>query len=206
MKTTKNIPVSSPATILKRIKERAKKLSFLKSQTNIIKCNLYLDTFLYVDSLVARKQVPSTTVAFTDLAKIVGVSPYSINTWYYAGKFMRDQRLDPESTNAVHVMMVRCIEGQIKKADFLKIVSHIKRNAIEGTDKSLSPLIRKARLRSGAEGKKKIRNAERSGSLNKTYLKMELMAMLQMAEAVFKKQGLVIGVYDKDDNELLEVK
>jgi len=200
-KKTKSGISIDPAKILANIKSRAKKLESLGFQMSTIRTQLYMDVYSYVHFMVTNKRIESEDKAFESLTHATGKSKYTVNTWYYAGLFMATHKLSASSVSAKSVMNARCLEKSASPADFLKVLSAIRKNTHPG---QVGDLITAARYKSGSESNKRVRKLKKNGKLTKSAMRMELMAVLTTMKSYFG-DDIQVAVCSMDGELLLEV-
>lgn len=186
---------------LKNIRARYQKLRELRAQESSILAYLFIDAYHWVVAEVGRGNAKSTTECFRRIASTTGASVYTVNTWYYAGKLMQDYKLQPDKVCPSDVRTCRNLEGKIAKADWLKIVPELR----AGRSNKVRRLTTAALLRSGHASKKRANAAREAGRWNKTFMKLEGMALLRIYQEFYKREGLSLVLFDENDEVLLEV-
>ncbi|MHA2067733.1 MAG: hypothetical protein ACXABY_25505 [Candidatus Thorarchaeota archaeon] len=193
---------TNDAKLLETIKSRVKKLYSLRAQGNFVKSLLYSDVYAWCEVRVIKGKTSSIMAAQDQLSKTLRIKMQTIQGWYYAGKFMRDHKLDPESVNAVSVARAKNCASTVSKATLLKVVDGIRRRADPG---KVGKLITSDHKRSGHQAVKRARRLRKDGEWNKTHLKMEMMVVQGLLSEFFKTKVSLVAKNSKGQT-ILEVR
>ncbi len=116
--------------------------------------------------------------AIKRLADTLHKTAHSVEGWYYRGRFMHANKLDPKKVRATAICLAYSNWSAISKREQALMIHSLR---AEGTRSAITAILQRSKMYSKRQAVRKIADLERKGLFNVTHMKMEAMALQTFA-------------------------
>lgn len=160
---------------------------------------IYDHTYLWVSLAVDLNAAKTVDDGITRLAGTLKRARRCVQSWYYFGRFMAENKLQPHGTDQRSVRVVYENKTALTKADQLQCVQLIRDKA---PHEMVTRIIRRSSSVLAAQADRKAATLEKRGQLTKTRVRMEMLALLTLCRKFYGRLDIDVTVVDERGNVL----
>lgn len=203
MTATTNVTVMTRGELTTALKGLVVDRREAKKKVRLIDANLFAYSYRWVELALQEEAVVTKSDGCARLAATVNMPRSRVESWYYCGQLMADNRMNPDRVDARSVRVIYNRYSVMSKAEQLKAVDMVKKAKPFA---EVSNLVGRSPYAAQAAAISKAHRLMRAGELTKTRAKMELMAMRTFLSTYYDKEVAISVTDSKTGAVLLETK
>lgn len=166
----------------------------LQAQSGKLLAYIYDHTYAWVSLCVDVGSARTTDEGIKRLAATLKRGHKCVGSWYYCGKYMADNKLEPTRTNHRSVRAIYVHHRSLTKADQLRCVDLVKHQA---PHEEVMRILNRSASVLAAQADRKANSLERHGKLNKTRIRMEMLGLLTLARKFYGRADIDVAIIDE---------
>lgn len=174
----------------------------LTSKASNLRSKIYSHVYDWVTYAVENGHAKDVKAGCIRLGSTLKRSYSNVESWFYCGKFMREEKLDPDQADARSVRHVWNRRKSLAESEKHKALSMIRKGA---PYEKIAYLVDKSTTAAGRAATVKAAKLEKKGQLDKQRVKMEMMAVHTLLERLFKQPVALVALDSSSGKTLMQV-
>ena len=147
------------------------------------------------DEAEAKGRYEGLNPLFRRLGTTIKRTDKCIQGWYYCGRMMAEEGLDPNKTDHRSLRCLYNRRNTLSSFEYKKVVKMIRDGKDYG---AVRRVVEKSKSAKIADAERKARRLLRAGNLNKNRLRMEALALLTLSQHLFGSEVTISIAYKGD--------
>jgi hypothetical protein len=202
-KPYKRIAGDPRGKLVAELKKYCAEFDSLTSKAHLMKARMFGHTYEWVRWTVENTDCTDVKDACVRLGNTIKRSYRNVESWFYCGKFMVDNKINPQTADARSIRAVWQNRRGLTKGETVKCIDKIRkgephRDVAQIVNTSPTVIVNRA--------KNRHRRMSSAGDMTRQRVKLELMALQTFAAKFFGHKVVVTLTNAKTGKQLMQVK